>query len=64
MVAMPLSYSNFNGRPFGVCAFASRGQEGILIQLMSAWANVFNKERVLPTRLAGEPPDSSEKEEL
>lgn len=55
MASLPLSYSSFNKRPFGVCALASQYQEGILIQLMSAWKQVFNKERVLPTWLGGDP---------
>jgi amidase len=45
----------FNSRPFGVAAVASAHQEALLIQLMSAWEQVFNKERKLPTWVAGGP---------
>ncbi|KAI1248790.1 hypothetical protein MGN70_009992 [Eutypa lata] len=55
MAVMPLSYFDFNKRPFGVCALASRNQEGVLIQLMSAWAKMLKCERRLPTWLNGDP---------
>jgi Asp-tRNA(Asn)/Glu-tRNA(Gln) amidotransferase A subunit family amidase len=52
---LPLGYMKFNGRPFGVAAIASAHQEALLIQLMSAWEQVFDKERKLPTWVAGDP---------
>ncbi|KAF2822602.1 amidase signature enzyme, partial [Ophiobolus disseminans] len=52
---LPLSYMYFNGRPFGVAAVASANQEPLLIQLMSAWEQAFNKERKLPAWIKGDP---------
>ena len=52
---VPLSYSSFNGRPFGLVALASQYQEGTLIQFMSAWQLVFNQDRVPPAWIAGDP---------
>jgi amidase len=53
--SVPLSYSSFNGRPFGLVALASQYQEGALIQFMSAWQCVFNRDRVLPAWISGDP---------
>ncbi|KAJ5948604.1 hypothetical protein N7454_001911 [Penicillium verhagenii] len=39
--AMPLSYLDYNGRPFGVAAIAGRNQEHLLVQVMSAWEATF-----------------------
>ncbi|KAJ5083647.1 hypothetical protein N7456_013074 [Penicillium angulare] len=39
--AMPLSYLDYNGRPFGVAAIARKNQEALLIQVMSAWEATF-----------------------
>ncbi|KAI1123344.1 putative glutamyl-tRNA amidotransferase subunit A [Nemania abortiva] len=55
MIHLPLSYMNFNGRPFGLCAIAKANQEGLLIKFMSAWEANFNTERQLPTWLNGDP---------
>ncbi len=55
---LPLSYLDFNGRPFGVAAVASANQEGLLIQLLSVWQEVFNTERKMPTWTAGDPGDA------
>ncbi|KAL5087696.1 hypothetical protein Trisim1_007561 [Trichoderma cf. simile WF8] len=41
VAAMPLSYLDFNGRPFGLAALAGRHQEALLVQLMSAWEATF-----------------------
>ncbi|KAI3336488.1 putative glutamyl-tRNA amidotransferase subunit A [Xylariaceae sp. AK1471] len=57
MAVLPLTYLDFNQRPFGVCALASKYQEGTLIHLMSAWAALFNKSRRVPTCLRGYPED-------
>lgn len=38
---MPLSYLDYNGRPFGVAAIAGKDQEALLIQVMSAWEATF-----------------------
>jgi amidase len=38
---MPLSYLEYNGRPFSVSAIAGRGQEALLIKVMSAWEATF-----------------------
>jgi amidase len=38
---MPLSYLDFNGRPFGLAALAGKNQEALLVQLMSAWEATF-----------------------
>ncbi|KAK3937314.1 amidase signature domain protein [Diplogelasinospora grovesii] len=67
MACLPLSYSSFNERPFGVCAIAGQYQEGQLIQFMSAWEHAgFNKYRLLPTWLGGDPAVKSDtaKDEL
>ncbi|KAF4451405.1 amidase family protein [Fusarium austroafricanum] len=59
MACLPLSYCDYNKRPFGVCALASEYQEGLLIQLMSAWDQAVKRKRVLPTCLEGPTPSSS-----
>lgn len=41
LCAMPLSYLDYNGRPFGVAAIAGKDQEALLIQVMSAWEATF-----------------------
>ncbi|KAM6481339.1 hypothetical protein HDV62DRAFT_76684, partial [Trichoderma sp. SZMC 28011] len=41
VAVMPLSYLDFNGRPFGLAALAGRHQEALLVQLMSAWEATF-----------------------
>ncbi|KAI1368526.1 putative glutamyl-tRNA amidotransferase subunit A [Xylaria arbuscula] len=58
MAALPLSYHSFNGRPFGICALASKHQEGTLIQLMSAWKVLFGKRRQAPNCLRGYPEEN------
>ncbi|KAJ5710070.1 hypothetical protein N7493_009662 [Penicillium malachiteum] len=39
--AMPLSYLDLNGRPFGMAAIAGKHQEHLLIKVMSAWEATF-----------------------
>ncbi|KAL4866522.1 hypothetical protein BDV12DRAFT_172729 [Aspergillus spectabilis] len=41
IAGMPLSYLEYNGRPFGLAALAGKGQEALLIRLMSAWEATF-----------------------
>ncbi|KAJ5648058.1 hypothetical protein N7490_004430 [Penicillium lividum] len=41
LCAMPLSYLDYNGRPFGVAAIAGKHQEHILVKVMSAWEATF-----------------------
>jgi len=53
IATLPLSYADFNGRPFGLAAVTSAYQEGIIIHLMSAWEQVFNQQRRIPTYLIG-----------
>lgn len=36
---MPLDYLDYNGRPHGLCAVAK--EEGLLIQLQSAYESTF-----------------------
>ncbi|KAJ6021031.1 hypothetical protein N7540_006535 [Penicillium herquei] len=39
--AMPLSYLDLNGRPFGMAAITGKHQEHLLIKVMSAWEATF-----------------------
>ncbi|KAK3291864.1 amidase signature domain-containing protein [Chaetomium fimeti] len=41
LCAMPLSYLDYNGRPFGVSAIAGRGRDDLLVKVMSAWEATF-----------------------
>ncbi|KAH6847068.1 amidase signature domain-containing protein [Chaetomium sp. MPI-CAGE-AT-0009] len=41
LCAMPLSYLDYNGRPFGVSAIAGRGRDDVLVKVMSAWEATF-----------------------
>lgn len=52
--SVPLLYSSFNGRPFGLVALGSQYQEGPLMHFMSAWQPIFNQDRVLPAWIAGD----------
>ncbi|KAK0654347.1 hypothetical protein QBC41DRAFT_263227 [Cercophora samala] len=36
IAAMPLSYLECNGRPFGIAAMAARNREDVLLRFMSA----------------------------
>ncbi|KAK0737091.1 amidase signature domain-containing protein [Apiosordaria backusii] len=51
IAAMPLSYLEYNGRPFGAAAMAARGREDILIKVMSAWEATFPAARQPPPEL-------------
>lgn len=44
-VTLPLSYLDFNGRPFGLFAMAKAHREDILLKVMSCWESSFSKRR-------------------
>lgn len=48
---MPLSYLDYNGRPFGVAAITKKGQEALLVKVMSAWEATFPPRRPPPQLL-------------
>ncbi|KAF1954823.1 amidase family protein [Byssothecium circinans] len=43
IASLPLSYLDFNGRPFGLVALATAHQESLLVQVQSAWEATFPK---------------------
>ncbi|KAL3479412.1 amidase signature domain-containing protein [Aspergillus californicus] len=45
IAGMPLSYLDYNGRPLGLAAIAGKGQEGLLIRVLSAWEDTFPMRR-------------------
>ena len=53
IVTLPLSTYTGNGRPFGLVAIAGQWQEGLLIQVMSAWEKTFPG-RAVPNLTVGE----------
>lgn len=46
--AMPLGYSKTNGRPFGLAIVAAAGNEGLMLQAMSAWEKMRPKREPPP----------------
>ncbi|KAH7327793.1 amidase signature domain-containing protein [Stachybotrys elegans] len=48
VAALPLSYLDFNGRPFGLAALVGKHQEPLLVQLMSAWEHTFPSRKPPP----------------
>ncbi|KAK3941391.1 amidase signature domain-containing protein [Diplogelasinospora grovesii] len=54
LCAMPLSYLDFNGRPFSVSAIAGRGQDALLVKVMSAWEATFPHRKPPPQLLEEE----------
>lgn len=40
---MPLSYLNYNGKPFGLAVVGKSGQDGRLLEFMSAFEAAFPK---------------------
>ncbi|KAJ8128010.1 hypothetical protein O1611_g5628 [Lasiodiplodia mahajangana] len=48
---MPLGYSVSNGRPFGMCIVAAAGQEGKMLQAMSAWEATIGDRKPPPQML-------------
>lgn len=49
---MPLGYSESNGRPFGMCIIAGSGQEGKILQAMSAWEAMVEERKPPPQMLS------------
>ncbi len=45
---MPLSYLKFNGRPLGLAALAGKGQDAVLVKLLSAWEATFSPRKPPP----------------
>jgi len=45
IAAMPLGYLDYNGRAHGLCAVARAHNDGLLIQLLSAFEQTFPKRR-------------------
>jgi len=48
---MPLSYLEFNGRPLGLAAFAGKGQDAVLVKVLSAWEAKFPPRKPPPQLL-------------
>ncbi|KAH6627164.1 amidase signature domain-containing protein [Chaetomium sp. MPI-SDFR-AT-0129] len=48
LCGMPLSYLDYNGRPFSVSAITRRGRDDLLIKVMSAWEATFPQRRPPP----------------
>ncbi|KAJ5098877.1 hypothetical protein N7532_005878 [Penicillium argentinense] len=42
---MPLGYLDYNNRPFGMSAVAGRGQDALLVKVMSAWETTMPPRR-------------------
>ena len=51
VASVPLGFADFNGRAFGMNIIAGRGQEGIILQVMSAWEATFPEARKPPPLL-------------
>ncbi len=47
---MPLSYLDYNGRPFVVSAITRQNRDDLLVKVMSAWESTFPR-RKPPRRL-------------
>ncbi|KAM7183330.1 putative glutamyl-tRNA amidotransferase subunit A [Naviculisporaceae sp. PSN 640] len=45
VACMPLSYLDYNGRPFGLAAIAKGGEDATLVKLLSAWEDTFPPRR-------------------
>ena len=48
IATLPLSYLDFNGRPFGLVALASAHQDALLVQVQSAWEATFPRRKPPP----------------
>ena len=48
LCAMPMSYLDYNGRPFSVSAIAGQNQDDLLVKVMSAWEATFPPRRPPP----------------
>lgn len=51
IASVPLGFSTFNGRPFGMEIMARNGQEEQLFEVMSAWEATFPGARKPPPTL-------------
>jgi len=45
---MPLGYLEYNGKPFGLSVLAKSGDDGLIIQFMSAFEAIFPKRKAPP----------------
>lgn len=61
ITSVPLGFSNFNGRPFGMEIMARNGQEERLFEVMSAWEATFPAARKPPPLLVNWVDGSDEK---
>jgi amidase len=48
IAVMPLSYLDFNGRPFGMAVLAREHQDELLVKVLSAWEATFPARRPPP----------------
>ncbi|KAI1150287.1 amidase signature domain-containing protein [Nemania diffusa] len=51
IASVPLGFSTYNGRPFGMEIMALNGQEGKIFEVMSAWEATFPEGRMPPPQL-------------
>jgi len=51
VAGMPLSYLEFNGRPLGLAALAGKGQDAVLVKVLSAWEATFPPRKPPPQLL-------------
>lgn len=45
---MPLGYLEYNGKPFGLAVMGRSGDDGLILQFMSAFEAIFPNRRVPP----------------
>ncbi|OJJ52521.1 hypothetical protein ASPSYDRAFT_164676 [Aspergillus sydowii CBS 593.65] len=48
IASLPLSYLDYNGRPFGLAVIAPAHQDALLVQVMSAWEATFPPRKAPP----------------
>lgn len=53
---MPMSYLEFNERPFGLAAITTANNEDVLLKVLDAWETTFPKRRPPPL---GQPSDTA-----
>lgn len=51
IASVPLGFSSYNGRPFGMEIMARNGEEEKIFAVMSAWEATFPNGRMPPPRL-------------
>ncbi|KAJ3575180.1 hypothetical protein NPX13_g4124 [Xylaria arbuscula] len=51
IASVPLGFSSYNGRPFGMEIMARNGEEGKIFEVMSAWEATFPEGRIPPPQL-------------